>query len=327
MTATASETELAHCPGCGGEAWTKVREAGNPTLDPSERFTIVRCNACGMHWTNPRPTLGTLGRYYPSDYSPYQNEEGAAGGDAGSLKNIVLRSAYGSPALKPGLGPRVLAGAIGMVRSPESFGFGVEWRGRGRLLDFGCGSGKFLRRMHAMGWDVTGIDFSAEAVKRVVDSGLRALQGTLPHPELKAGSFDVVAMRHALEHVPEPREILRCAWELLDACGLLLIAVPNYEAWEIEKLGEAAMGIDVPRHLNHFTPATLEAMMRREGMTDIRVRQKSRASWIRKAAKRAKGSGGTLGNILKMSAASRVAAMIAQARGRGNEIIATAGKR
>src|SRR5205807_107331 len=197
-----------------------------------------------------------------------------------------VRNAFGSPEKRPRGSFRLLARAISTVRKPEWFGFGVAWRGQGRLLDVGCGAGKFLLRMKNLGWDVSGVDFSPTAVQAVRAAGMRALQGTLPHPELRPGNFDVVAMRHALEHVPDPRETLRRAWELLAPGGLLLIQVPNFAAWDVSVLGDAALGVDLPRHLTHFTPQTLGEMLRREGMTNITVRQVSHANWIRKAAKR-----------------------------------------
>ena len=39
--------------------------------------------------------------------------------------------------------------------------------GRGRLLDFGCGNGSFLERMHRQGWQVTGLDTSGPMVERI----------------------------------------------------------------------------------------------------------------------------------------------------------------
>ena len=82
------------------------------------------------------------------------------------------------------------------------------------------------------------------------------------------------------------------------------------------------MGLDLPRHLTHFTPESLGKMMRGVGLTNVKVRQKSRASWIRKAAKRHK----TYHGVLRGSTACRFAAMLAEMRGRGNELIATAEK-
>src|SRR5207248_10740686 len=104
-------------------------------------------------------------------------------------------------------------------------------------------------------------------------SGMRALQGTLPHPELLPGSFDVITMRQALEHVPDPRATLRIARELLDADGVLVIQVPNYASWQVGYFAEASMIVDLPRHLTHFTPDSLRAMLQREGFGSISVRQ------------------------------------------------------
>ena len=150
MAAVAGETELVPCPACGAEKFSVARVAGNPDLDPSIRFQIVRCGKCGLHYTNPRPVLATLGKYYPKEYSPYQREE-KPHGFGGAIANLVLRNEFGAPAVRPSALGQTVAGAIACFRSPDSFGFAVPWRGRGRLLDFGCGSGKFLRRMHVLG--------------------------------------------------------------------------------------------------------------------------------------------------------------------------------
>src|SRR6185369_4856352 len=128
------------------------------------RFQIVRCEACGLHFTNPRPTLPTLGRWYPQDYEPYRRKSKASDLSASAIGRLLLRNAFGAPSVRPAAAARAVARVFATVRSPESFGFAVPYRGRGRLLDYGCGGGKFLRRMRALGWDVTGMDFSATAV-------------------------------------------------------------------------------------------------------------------------------------------------------------------
>src|SRR6266487_1945941 len=175
--------ERVPCPGCGGEKHVLTYTGAAIPDAPGSHFQIVRCEDCGLHFTNPRPLIGELGKYYPDDYPPYRGEEeGKAIG--GWFRSLILRDAFGAPPLRPSTLGHLAARAVTTFRRAQWFGFGVEWRGRGRLLDFGCGAGKFLRRMHALGWDVTGIDFSQTAVDVVRASGLRALQGTLPHPQL-----------------------------------------------------------------------------------------------------------------------------------------------
>ena len=100
--------------------------------------------------------------------------------------------------------------------------------GRGRLLDFGCGAGAFLERMHRQGWEVTGMDASPEMVEEIrTKLRFRVLVGTLPHPELTPESFDAVSMWHALEHVHQPRETLYEAWRLLS---------PGRKTWSSARL-------------------------------------------------------------------------------------------
>jgi 2-polyprenyl-3-methyl-5-hydroxy-6-metoxy-1,4-benzoquinol methylase len=316
--------EIIACPGCGEKLSSVVRQGKDWILNEPLTLTIVRCDSCGLHYLNPRPRMGQIDRYYSSAYPPYLSR-GEDGDDARGVKGLALRQAYGAPHRRPTGNQRALARAVLAVKPAESFGFGVPWHGQGRLLDFGCGGGKFIRRMHAVGWDVTGIDFSEKAVQAVRDAGLNALQGTLPHAELTPGSFDVITMRHALEHVPDPRAVLRAARELLAPGGRLVIQVPNFAGWDVEYFGDAAIALDLPIHLTHFTPPTLRAMLEREDLRVLSTRTPSRSNWIRKAAMRSeRGPKRTMAWALRWSVVCRAVARVTQVRGLGNEIIAVA---
>jgi 2-polyprenyl-3-methyl-5-hydroxy-6-metoxy-1,4-benzoquinol methylase len=320
------EREWTPCPGCGArgdEEHRTIAFSGRPA-NGEAGFQIVRCGKCGLHFTNPRPRVENLGKYYGEDYLPHQSFASHPAGRDGSIRSLVLRDAFGSPERKPSGVALAVAKAVRVVRPAEWFGMGVPWRGRGRLLDVGCGAGKFLCRMRDLGWEATGLDFSARAVEAVRKLGVNAFHGTLPHAELAAGSFDVVCMRHTLEHVPEPRIMLRSAWELLDRGGMLLVQVPNFATWDVRWFGDEAQALDLPRHLTHFTPATLKELLEREGMTRVNVRQASHASLIRKGAKRTTRTG--IARMLRVSVAARVASVMESVAGRGNEIIATAEK-
>ena len=136
------------------------------------------------------------------------------------------------------------------------------------MLDFGCGGGSFLARMHERSWQVTGLDVSHAAVQRIRNElGLDALFGTLPHPQLEPGSFDVITMWHSLEHVHSPLNVLREAHRLLARGGRLYVAVPNIDSLPFRWFGSAWYGLDLPRHLTHFSPWTLQLMLERAGFT------------------------------------------------------------
>jgi SAM-dependent methyltransferase len=161
----------------------------------------------------------------------------------------------------------------------------LAWHGQGRLLDFGCGSGAFLQLMRQQGWTVQGVDSADAAVEHLKLLGIPAFQGSLPHPELPRESFDVVTMWSSLEHVHDPLETLRAAADLLVPGGQLHLVVPNFESWSARNFGEAWFGLDLPRHLTHFTSDTLGIMTRKAGFEIERCTTLRHSSWLQKSAK------------------------------------------
>ncbi|MGA3067053.1 MAG: class I SAM-dependent methyltransferase [Tepidisphaeraceae bacterium] len=323
--------ELTPCPGCGSDRWTLARTGRDWILNPDRTVQIVRCDKCGLHFTNPRPSAAHLGNYYSEEYAPYQKQRGEIrrkSQASTALRTWILASSFGSPRHKPTGFRRLAAAAVKILQPMKQFGSGVPYQGDGRLLDFGCGNGTFLRRMKAVGWTCTGIDFSQQAVDAVIADGIPALQGTLPHPDLQPEYFDVVTMRQALEHVPNPRDVLLAAKNILKPGGKLLINVPNYESWEIDYFGDAAQTLQIPRHLLHFTPRTLRNLLESCGFISVELHQISRANWLIKSVQQLNRREKKKWDAwLKFRPAINFAAFQAQRRGKGNELIAIARKR
>lgn len=256
--ASGLEWEESACPLCAARRWTPLLEA--PDLLPAARrlrFLVVQCQKCGLCFTNPRPGPRAIGRFYPPSYSPHRSNPG-----------------------RVRWWRRLLAG---LWRNDRKV---LPIYGGGRLLDFGCGGGSYLRRMHHQGWDVTGVDLAPAAVAEVpCQPRLRALAGSLPHPQLQRAAFDVVTMWHSLEHVHAPLEVLRAAHGLLVADGKLIVAVPNIDSLAFRWFGAAWYGLDLPRHLTHFAPWTLRLMLHRAGFRAGRIRMIRHASWLRASAR------------------------------------------
>ena len=199
--------ETTSCLLCGGSHTAAFIAACDPDLADGPRFTMVRCQDCGLCFLNPRPTAASIGQFYPADYGPHQGVEPSPKTIASARRRMRLPAWW-------------------RARNPHRYGLLPS--GQCRLLDVGCGGGEFLQRMHAQGWQVTGLDAAQPAVQRVRDTlGLPALAGTLPHAELKPESFEAVTLWHALEHMPRPLETLRHAYDLLVPGGKVLALVPN----------------------------------------------------------------------------------------------------
>lgn len=254
----------APCPLCGQADAEPVLEAQDPSpaAGPGLVFAVVRCRGCALQYTNPRPDPGSIGAFYPADYKPHRRP--------GKMRLARPGSWWG----------RVSGRAV-----PERRG-ALAWHGRGRLLDFGCGGGGYLKRMADQGWQVTGLDAAVGAVRRVQEElGLTALVGSLPHPDLKPCSLDVITMWHSLEHVHEPLAILREAYQLLVPGGKLIVACPNIDSPAFRWFGPAWFGLDLPRHLVHFTPTTLADMLAAAGFRADPARMIRHSDWLRLSAK------------------------------------------
>lgn len=105
----------------------------------------------------------------------------------------------------------------------------------GRLLDIGCGNGRLLWLARRAGWQVQGLELSVEMARYAssrVGCPVRAADflALEPAPEERE-SFDVVSLRHVLEHLPEPRPAMERIGALLKPGGLLLVEMPNIDGW------------------------------------------------------------------------------------------------
>lgn len=275
------------CPLCG------AHEDEPLIVVPSESddavYRVGRCRKCSMAYLNPRPTEETVGCLYPDSYEEYTGPSvrchGALGRFRHYLERLVMGREYGCPPLPKNALERWLAKMAGpWLRPPRTSLTSIRYQGEGRLLDFGCGAGWYLQRMRERGWNVTGLDFSAHAAKEVTQKyGIPVLVGTLPHPEVKPASFDVITMGAVLEHVHHPHEVIRAAVEALRPDGKLVIAVPNLDSWGFGFFGQDWWGLELPRHLLHFGPVTLRKLVEGHGLEVSDVQLVERGGWIRRS--------------------------------------------
>jgi 2-polyprenyl-3-methyl-5-hydroxy-6-metoxy-1,4-benzoquinol methylase len=139
--------------------------------------------------------------------------------------------------------------------------------------------------MRERGWTVTGLDISAQAVHRSRSKlGLSVLLGSLPHPELTSERFELITMWQSLEHVHNPADVLRHAYDLLVPGGRVVVAVPNIDSHVFRWFGPAWYGLDLPRHLTHFSPITLQVMVEKAGFRVQGLRMVRHSSWLRASA-------------------------------------------
>ena len=131
----------------------------------------------------------------------------------------------------------------------------------GALLDIGCNSGGFLRTLAGPAWELYGIEVSpTEAQKAEVSSGAKVFVGDILDAPFSASTFDVITGFHVLEHVYQPKQVVGKLWKWLKPGGILYLQVPNIDALEARIFRSYWYGLELPRHLYHFSPASLSRL-------------------------------------------------------------------
>lgn len=123
-------------------------------------------------------------------------------------------------------------------------------RAPGRVLDYGCGNGEFLMRMRGFGYDVVGMDFDPVCIERANASGLTVHSPDAVPDRDWQGVFDFISLAHVIEHVPEPRDVLRQLSGWLKPGGTLFLETPNAESAGLSVFGKYWRGLEAPRHLS-----------------------------------------------------------------------------
>lgn len=276
------ELEDVPCDLCGAADAEPILRCPDRILHRPVTFAVVRCRRCGLARINPRPTRTSLTAAYVATHEPPTALEKGFRAPRGLFRWALVNyrryplggkaPAWLRAALRP-VASLVLRGRKGQVYLP--------YRGAGRLLDFGCGAGKFVARMAAAGWQAEGLDLSPDAIRAGREAGLALRLGTLPGADLPPGSFDCITMWHSLEHVPSPMATLRAARQLLQPGGTLLVSVPRLDSLVARWTGSAWYGLGVPLHLTQFTRDTLARCLEAAGFRTLRFHHASRASWLR----------------------------------------------
>lgn len=144
-----------------------------------------------------------------------------------------------------------------------------------KILDIGCGSGKISKELLKKGYQVIGLDFSEEAIKKARAQGIQARKANLDEgiPEAD-GTFNVVWAGDIVEHVFDPIGLLKESARVLTRGGIMLITIPN-DVGIVSRL-KMLFGISHQeqmyrtsgfyKHHTFFTPCLIRFMLEKSGL-------------------------------------------------------------
>lgn len=270
-------------------------------------FRVVTCLECGMRYTSPAVAPEGIGRFYPDDYAAHA---AAAGGRKDN--SVEPLSRLDSRDRKSG----------------KDVWDRLEPEGGNRLFDLGCGSGGYLLRMKAIGWEVFGVEPSERAANAARAVGLNVVHGEIPGVELGDQAFDVVTLLASLPCMSDPMTTLGIVRRHLRIGGRLIVSTHNTDSSAARIFGPSWQGWDLPRQYNHFTPPSLKLMLERSGFTGVQIEGRRRTSrWRHSARARIKDGGGFGWRILARS--RNLCSLLSTIAGRGDradELVAIASR-
>lgn len=143
-----------------------------------------------------------------------------------------------------------------------------------RILDVGCGAGKWLAEKYEQGHvNLTGCDpFIKEDM--FYEPCIHIKKCTIHE---MAGTFDLIRLSDSLEHMTDPLEVLLSIERLLDVNGMCLISIPVFPNAAYELFGVDWFEWDAPRHLFLHSAKSMEYLCRRAGLRIERVHYNSQA--------------------------------------------------
>jgi SAM-dependent methyltransferase len=232
------------CPICG----TSV-EAGSfkeVYVSPynNQEYKRYECPNCDVHWWEP---LKIIPEFYESEF----------------LEGYIV--------FHEGVGTR-------LGEYHKAFFKHFPSNVRGKLLDVGCGDGRFLRHAKEQGFEIWGIDFDKKSVENArrnlgIDTVFAmSLEEFYEYAKEKNLKFDVITFFQVLEHQDKPREFLEMVKGLLKEGGYIAGSVPNRERLFVEIDWKDRFHWDYPpHHFLRFSKSSLEKALNFSGFKDVEV--------------------------------------------------------
>ena len=225
--------KVERCALCNEQNLRRKESIEDP-INKAVVYDLMLCLFCKTITTTPAPK--DLNKYYADNYDSYQNKK--------SIFSIVYSI---SQSFNNYYKTKILKNY--KVRT---------------VLDYGCGSGNFVKYISKNGYEANGY----EPINEIKD--YRVSRSMV---DFKNKKFDCITVWHVLEHTRRPLKVMRELKEKLNKNGILLLALPNYDSYDNIYYKKHWAGYDVPRHLYHFNQDSLSFISQKVGLRLIKKKQ------------------------------------------------------
>lgn len=212
-----------------------------------EEFKIVQCNTCHFVFTNPRPAVNEIGKYYTAP--TYMSHQSHSKGLVQSIYRYARNYMKGKK----------------LTLIQNSIGKKVDFS----LLDFGCGTGDFLAYVKSKKITAVGVEPDEQARTVAKDVNNVDTYSIEQSKNIEHNKYDAITLWHVLEHIHDLHQQINYFNNWLKPKGKLFIAVPNIESYDAAFYGKYWDALDVPRHIYHFSPTNIKQIVEQHNFTLI----------------------------------------------------------
>jgi SAM-dependent methyltransferase len=227
------------CPACGHDEARFWLKGPDRFHGGSQLFRLLRCSRCTLVWLEDAPTPHEMDEHYGPEYYRLFTQSG---------RLLLLRE----------------EGRRAIVQ---------KYKSSGAILDLGCNAGSFLATFKGQPWDLYGIEISEDAAKSAeARTGAHIFVGDVLDAPFSPESFDAITSFDVLEHFYQPHQTMTRVASWLKPGGLFIIQVPNIDSGEARFFQSYWFGLELPRHLSHFSPKSLLQLAQSAGLEEVSLK-------------------------------------------------------
>lgn len=225
------------CPACASTCDGKS--------EPYAEYRLFICSSCGLHFCDEQQLADVD---YDAIYKTLEYEED-------QILSIEKTTDWK---------------VFGKIPTYRPFFEVVTHAPKAKLLDVGCGVGRFCRAASVANWDVTGIDVSKTAIEKGKATATFPMMSCTAEELADSGQvFDVVTAFEVLEHLSAPVNLLDTIQRLLKPGGSFFCSVPNWDSPTVKSSNRNDWV--PPVHVLFFNAKALQALLARAGFKNIRT--------------------------------------------------------
>jgi SAM-dependent methyltransferase len=232
------DRDLKSCPFCGGKNIADWGRAPDRFHLRKQEYILRRCKGCSLVWQNDPPPPEAMSAHYSRSYHQTISHNADTSSQRWKQRQAQV----------------------------------LQYKREGTLLDLGCSSGALLAAFQGDSWKLFGIELDPlQAQTAMKRTGAQVFIGDVLDAPFLPDSFDVITCFHVLEHHYQPQQLLEKVQEWLKPGGVFILVLPNIDSWEANFFRSYWFGLEMPRHLFHFSPMSLRQLTSSIGLETVRL--------------------------------------------------------